>query len=338
MQKVLYEVDPYNRLVVSDTGEDGDLHKFRKVLDGQFKVGADNRLSYHIKAPLSEDEDIPHQVRITGDWSLTGNHELRLTLDKEDRDTFGDEITLQGQILDVTKDSLIFSITTRTDTGGELTYGLTLQGWWRADEKNRLSFYMRRENGAHNILIFNGAWEIDKDHQIIYQYERSVLVKKEREIHTLIFKGHWDIRKKLRVSYLLDANSHSAFDFSSSVGILAEDYIKYEVSVGVAQDAPEPVIRTIVLSGEWRLKKDVGLVFEIEYAGGQICAILFSADAELTGANTILFKLKDSVNNNDLGMTLELSHKLLTGDGEMFLRALASRRELACYAGAAWRF
>ena len=338
MQKIRYEIDPYNRIVIAGLGASNDLPLFRQVLDGQFRTDDFNNLSYIVKSPLSEGENIPHQIALKGEWSLTDGHELRLTLNKAGRNTFGDQITLQGQILDVTKDSLIFSITTRTDTGGELTYGLTLQGWWRADEKNRLSFYMRRENGAHNILIFNGAWEIDKDHQIIYQYERSVLVKKEREIHTLIFKGHWDIRKKLRVSYLLDANSHSAFDFSSSVGILAEDYIKYEVSVGVAQDAPEPVIRTIVLSGEWRLKKDVGLVFEIEYAGGQICAILFSADAELTGANTILFKLKDSVNNNDLGMTLELSHKLLTGDGEMFLRALASRRELACYAGAAWRF
>ena len=52
----------------------------------------------------------------------------------------------------------------------------------------------------------------------------------------------------------------------------------------------------------------------------------------------VSFKLKDSVDNKDLGMTLELSQRILDGDGELFLRALASGRELALYAGAAWRF
>ena len=58
----------------------------------------------------------------------------------------------------------------------------------------------------------------------------------------------------------------------------------------------------------------------------------------MTDKDTISFKLKDSADNRDLGMTLELSQKIFEGDGELFLRALASRRELALYAGAAWRF
>ncbi len=109
MQKVYYEVDPYNRLVIDGTGTESELRKFRKVLDGRFRVDENNVLSYHIKAPLAENEDIPHQVKISGDWSLTDGHELRLTLDKEGRGTFGDQITLQGRILDVDKNSLAFS-------------------------------------------------------------------------------------------------------------------------------------------------------------------------------------------------------------------------------------
>ncbi len=82
MQKARYEVDPYNRLVINEDGAGSGLQKFRRVLDGQFKVGEDNHLSYHIKTPLSEDEKIPHQVKLLGDWSLTDNHELRLALNK----------------------------------------------------------------------------------------------------------------------------------------------------------------------------------------------------------------------------------------------------------------
>ena len=337
MQRARYEVDPYNRLIIGEDGTQGDLRKFREVLDGQFKVDEDNNLSYHIKAPLSEDENIPHQVKLAGDWSLTDNHELRLTLDKEGRETFGDAITLQGRILDVDKNSLLFSITTKTKDGGQSTYILNLQGSWKADENNRLSFYIKKEDGRYDILTFGLAWEIGENHQIIYQYEKAALIRKKKEVHTLIFRGYWDIKDKVRISYLLDATSGSGFDFGSSVGILGENYIKYEVGITLERSS-EPVRRKIVLSGEWRLKKDTGLLFEIEYEDRKICAIGFGADIALTDKNTVSFKLKDGIDNKDLGMTLELSQKILEGDGELFLRALASRRELALYAGAAWRF
>ena len=42
MQKVRYELDPYNRLVLTGTGEKSDLPKFRKVLDGKFKTNENN--------------------------------------------------------------------------------------------------------------------------------------------------------------------------------------------------------------------------------------------------------------------------------------------------------
>ncbi len=335
MQKVRYEVDPYNRLIVNDSGAQGDLEKFRKVLDGRFRIGENNELSYHIKSPASEDESVPNQVRISGNWSLTDNHELQLTLDKEARETFGDAITLQGRILDVDKSSLLFSITTKTDDDVRTTYILDLQGSWKADEFNRLSFYVRRESGEHDILTFNGAWTINKDHQIVYQYEKASLVRKEKETHTLTFKGHWDIKNNARVSYVLDVNSRSAFDFEASIGVPGEDYIKFEVGIGLERRAL-PVRRDVILFGRWKLKRDAGVLFEIKYEDGEVHAITFGADARLTDKDTVEFKLKYSSDDKDTGMTLELSHNILEGDGEMFLRGLASKRELAVYAGMAW--
>ena len=337
MERARYEVDPYNRLVIYEDGTQGDLEKFRQVLDGQFKVDERNNLSYHIKAPLSEDENIPSQVKLTGDWSLTDNHELRLTLDKESRDTFGDEITLQGQILDVDKNSLLFSMMTKTKEGGQSTYVLNIQGSWKADENNRLSFYVRREDGRYDILTFGLAWDMGEDNQIIYQYEKASLIRKKSEVHALIFRGHWDIKDKVRISYILDADTGPAFDFESSVGILEENYIKYNVGIILEREV-EPVRRVIALSGEWKLKKDAGLSFEVEYENGKIYAISFGADITLTDKDMLSFKLKDSIDNKDLGMTIELSQNILCGYGELFLRALASRREVALYAGAAWRF
>ena len=337
MERARYEVDPYNRLIINDDGTESDLQQFRQVLDGQFKVDEYNNLSYHIKAPLSEDENIPNQIKFTGDWSLTDNHELRLTLDKETRETFGDELTLQGQILDVDTNSLLFSVTTKANDGAQSTYVLNLQGSWKADEFNRLSFYVKKEDGRYDILTFGLAWTIDDNNQIIYQYEKASLIRKKSEVQTLIFRGHWDIKDKVRIAYLLDADTDSCFDFESSVGILKEDHIKYEVGIILEREA-DPIRRIIALSGEWKLKKDAGLSFEIEYESGKIYAIGFGADITLTDKNMLSFKLKDSADNKDLGMTLELSQNILEEDGELFLRALASKRELALYAGAAWRF
>ena len=66
--------------------------------------------------------------------------------------------------------------------------------------------------------------------------------------------------------------------------------------------------------------------------------IIFGAEARLTDKDTILFKLKNDIENRDIGINLELSRKIIKGDGEAFIRALKSKRETAVYAGSAWRW
>ena len=337
MQKVRYEIDPYNRLVVVGSGAKSGLSKFRKVLDGKFKLDEANNLAYHVTAPLEEDAGIPNQVRLQGEWSLTDNHELRLTLNKLGRKTLGDQITLQGEILDVNKNSLLFAVTTTTKENKRSTYVLNLEGSWKADENNRLSFHARREKGAYDILTFTGSWEINNNAQIVYQYEKALLIRKKSQTHTLVFKGYWDIKEKLRISYILSADTDSAFTFMATAGVFKENYIKYEAGIAIKRRA-RPLVRTIKLFGGWNLKKDIGLVFEVEYEGGKTKAIVFGANARLTDKDTVLFILKDDIENKDPGVELELSHEIFKGDGKAFLRALASRQELALYAGAAWRW
>ena len=335
MQKVRYEIDPYNRLIASD-GAAG-LSKFRKVLDGEFKADEYGTLSYHIKSPLDECDNIPNQVRLKGAWSLDENHSLRLTLDKSSRDTFGDEITLQGEILDVNENSLLFAITTKKKDNTLSTYVLDLGGSWRADENNKLSFRIKRAAGIYDILTFNGTWDIGRNNQIVYQYQKARLVTKKRQVHTLVFKGYWDIRDRLRLSYVLSGSTDSAFDFTVKTGIFKEGLIKYEVGISLEGRA-RPEVRTIILSGRWNLKKDMGLVFETAYGGSSRRSIVFGADARLTDKDTISFRLKKGEDNKDIGASLELSRKILKGGGEAYLRAMISGKESAIYAGAAWRW
>jgi len=335
--KVHYEVDPYNRLILDrpDSKYSG-LPRFRKAIDGRFSLDRSNDLIYQVKAPVSEGENIPHQIKLKGDWSLTDGHKLRFTLNKFGRQTLGDQLMLEGGVLDTGGNSLLFAVTTTSKLGTRTTYVLELGGVWKADMRNRLTFHVRRESGRYDILKFNGAWEINKRNKIVYRYESARLSTKLRRVHTLEFDGYWDIKDRYRVSYLLGAGSGSSFEFKTSAGIFREDYIKYEAGIALAGYA-RPVERAITLFGRWFLKKDIGVVFELKHMDKKTREIVFGADLKATGSNTVSVRLKSS-DDKDMGATLELSRKIFSGEGEILLRALASGTERAIYAGAAWRW
>jgi len=334
MEKVRYETDPHNRLVIKKTGKKTRLTRFRRVLDGRFKVANDNTLTYHIKAPVPEDIKAPYQVKLRGNWSLTKNHDLRLTLDKWRRQTFGDQLTLQGDIIDVNKNSLLFAVTTRDKDGAQSIYALKLQGSWQADKDNRFTFRVKKWRGKEDILAFDGIWEIGKNYQLIYQYQKEHLARKLKRTHTLTFKGYWDIKDKARISYVIDGSTGSVFNFKTSLGIFKDNYIKYELGIGLSRK-PKPIKRTIILFGTWKIKKTLGLVFEVERGNRRIQTIAFGAEAKLTDKDTALFKLKNNI-NREIGAELELSHKVLKGDGQAFLRLLKSKRESAILVGVGW--
>ncbi len=328
MAKVRYEIDPHNRLIVEETEKKTGVKRFRKVIDGRFKIGIDDTLTYHIKAPSRYDLDTPHQIKLRGKWSLDKNHDLRFTLDKWRRQTFGDQLTLKGDIADASKNSLLFAVTTRTKDNVRSVYTLKLKGAWQADEYNRLTFRVNKKGGRDDTLSFEGKWKVNKKHEIVYQYQKTQLKRKIKEIHTLIFKGCWEIKEKARLSYIIDKNSNSIFNFKTKLGIFKDRYIKYELGMGLSP---------IILFGKWKIKKDKGLLFEIEYGDKKVRAITFGAEAKLTDRDTISFKLKNDL-NKDIGINLKLSRRMLKGDGEAFLRLLKSKRESAVFIGAGKRW
>ena len=332
MGKIKFEFDPHNRLTVKSTA----LRGVRQVLDGQFKISGHNTLTYHVKAPVPADIKAPHQVKLKGTWSLTEDHQLRLTLDKWKRQTFGEQITLQGEILDVRKNSLLFAVTTRTKDDMPSTYILELGGSWQADEHNRLTFRVNKGNGRYDCLTFDGTWQIDENYQITYSYQKERLVRKDKEVHTLNFKGYWDIRDKARLSYVIDSNTDSRFDFNTSIGVFKDDYIKYELGIGLSRKK-SPLRRVITFLGRWRIKKNVGLVFEVRQEKRKVQEIVLGAEAKLTDRTSVLFNLRTSL-NKEIGAELELSRDIFDGDGQVFLRLLKSRQESTILAGAGWRW
>ncbi|MBU1044193.1 MAG: hypothetical protein KJ915_07330 [Candidatus Omnitrophica bacterium] len=328
--KISYEIDPFNRLIINNSSKQSNLSRFRQVLDGRFKINDDNSISYLVKSPMPNDQEMPYQVKLEGKWVLDKDHNLCISLNKLGRETLGDKLTLKGEIIDTSKNSLAFSLTTHTKDNMQSIYILQLKGAWQADKNNRLTFRIQKEDGSCDFLTFKGTWDINKQHQIIYKYEKSQLITKKKTIHTLIFQGYWNIKDKGRLSYVLDLQSDSVFNFKTSAAVFKDKYIKYELGIGLAKN---PEARTITLCGKWNIKKDIGLVFEVEYENGNIQAITFGAEAKLSARDSISFELKNDQDKN-ISAQLQLSRKILDGDGLSFLRLLKSEQDTAVTIGA----
>ncbi len=209
---------------------------------------------------------------------------------------------------------------------------MRLSGSWQADEYNRLTFNVEREKGNADCLTFEGIGQVNKQNQVVYSYQREGLKRKEKITRTISFKGYWDIFDKYRISYVLNDKLGSQFDFKISAGNYFRGMLVYTVGIGGI-----PKSKVITLFGKWQVDKKLGLLFEMEYERGRSKSISFGADIKLGEGYDLCLQLKNSA-NRDLGVELKLSRKILEGQGEAFIRALASKREVALIAGAGFRW
>jgi len=110
-EKITYTVDPHNRLVAKKTGKASGVKGHRQVLDGRFKIGKDNSLTYHVKK--SSRTDTPQQVKLSGRYSLERDRDLVLTLNKWSNQVEGNKLIIKGQLLDAKEDEVSFIVGTR---------------------------------------------------------------------------------------------------------------------------------------------------------------------------------------------------------------------------------
>ncbi len=328
--KIRYEVDPHNRLILKKTGKKSEVSGFRAVLDGKFEIGEDNTLIYHVKK--SQGIDTPQQVKLRGKWALDDEHNLVLTLDKWANQIAGNKLTLESELIDTKDNMLIFSLSSKDSEGNDHIYIVNLGGRWQADEYNRLTFNVEKESGPSDRITLQGGWEVNNQNEIIYTYEKRIRAKRKKIIQTITFKGYWDIIGKNRLIYVLNKEINSGFDFQVSVGKPAERGLQYELGVGAA-----PSKKTITLFGNWKVDKNLGLLFEMPYAEGQIRSIVLGGWAKLDKNSRLEVRLENKI-GEDLGIDVKLSRDILEGQGEAFIQALSSRKEVSIVAGLGFRW
>ncbi|MBU3912209.1 MAG: hypothetical protein KKD90_06465 [Candidatus Omnitrophica bacterium] len=329
-EKIIYETDPHNKLIAKKTGKASGVTGYRQVLDGQFKTGKGNSLAYHVKK--SSHYDIPQQVKLFGRYSLDRDRNLVFTLNKWNNQVEGNKLIIKGQLLDAKDDELSFTVGTRDSLGNAAIHILKLSGAWQADKNNRLSFNVTREKGSVDNLLLEGAWKVNGNNEIVYAYTKTRLKTKEKITNALTFKGYWDITEKCRISYVLNKEIDSRFDFKVGFIRPTKSSLEYKISVGAKH-----ATKTLSLCGKWKLSKRSELLFEIPYEGGEIQGIAFGANCRLNENNTINLKLKNR-RGEDLGISLRLSRKILKDQGEIFMQALREEKELSLLTGIGFRW
>jgi len=272
------------------------------VVDGDFKVGSGNSLSYHIKR--SDNIDTPQEIKFSGGWSIGKNHDLAFTLDKWNNQCEGNKLILKSVLAGANKDELAFTLGTRDVSGGRRVYILKLNGAWQADKYNRLAFNVERDSGAKDELVLRGKWEIGRQNEIIYTASRARLKTKDRIENTITLQGHWDISAKNRLSYALNNDGGPRLDFKATFERAENRALRYGLSIGYGVRR-----KTISLFGKWKVNKDTELFYEIANAGG-----------------------------DNIKVKAELSRTFLKGRGEAFIKGLVSRKEAAVIGGIGFRW
>ena len=223
---------------------------------------------------------------------------------------------------------IIETIQTESLTGRQCLRILKLKGTWHANDYNELCFEVTARKGPPETYTFKGSWKLNKNQQIEYTSEDG------RDI--LTFKGYWDISSANRLAYILEGSSTSRFEFKvqleSPVIYPKKGQIRYRIGVGIYQSRSIVTKQVLILYGEWKFGRNLGLTFQMDYGQGKIRAIEFGAEVTFD-RNKVNFALKNEL-DEPLGATITMTHKFLEHlDAEVFVRLKSRQKEQGIESG-----
>ena len=139
------------------------------------------------------------------------------------------------------------------------------------------------------------------------------------------------------MTYIFKHSLDSKFDFRVQIETPTiypqKGVIKYRLGVGIREDSPTKE-KLISLYGVWKLSRQLGLIFQMDYGKFEVKQIEFSVDISVNQRNEIVFSLKDK-SGEYLGLDVAFTHRFLSKlDAEAFLRVKEIlKREPAIEAG-----
>jgi len=313
-----YSIDPANRLVIIQ-------NKKKIIAEGDFDIDAKNRLVYWLNEPVAwkRKYGLGRQVTFEGNWRLNSDHDLEFSVGSGPAQAGESRLRLKAEMISAGNNELVFEIQSRDRNGNSHIRIIRLGGAWQADERNRLTFVVCKNDP--DTLTLEGAWQINKDQEIVYKYEKAG----KAGVQTFVFEGAWDINAENRLSYVLSGGTGSRFDFHVQAGSPSiypqQGKIKYALGVGLKNEGV-PRLKVIYLYGKWKINRSGGLSFELDYGRGRLQAIEFGAQVNLNKKNNIIFALNNK-KGESLGVSVTFSRRFLKKlDAEAFVRLETGKR------------
>jgi hypothetical protein len=324
-----YNIDSSNRLVISK--------KSGKIIPKtRFSTDKNNDLICRINEPLSwrRKYDLPSKIKFEGKWKLDPAHDLLLNLTEKAGFKQG-YFLLNGQLISCEADMFVFEIKSVDVNGQSHIQILKLSGLWKTDDKGRICFSVNKK-GSPDTLTFQGDWQINKNQQLTYTYEKTDLKTKEKKTFSVTFLGFWEISDRNKLTYILSRSLDSRFDFRVQLETPnlqpKKGTIKYRLGTGVRQRSLKGP-KIICLYGAWRFSRKLGIVFDMEYEKGKVRSQDFGAELDFVRNNKIVFDLKDS-QGDKLGISVVYSHQFFKQqDAQFFLKLKKMREDSVIEAG-----
>jgi len=231
--------------------------------------------------------------------------------------------TFRKRFIAAESDTLVIeTIQTISKTKRQKLRLLKLKGTWRANEYNELVFEAAARRGSPEKYTFKGTWKINKNQQIEYNCGEGPDV--------LTFKGHWNISSANKLVYIIEGSSTSRFEFKVQLESPSlypkKGEIRYRIGISIRQSRLTAPGQVIILYGEWKFGRNLGLTFQMDYGQGRIKEIEFGASVSF-GPNKVIFVLNNEF-GEPLGITLTMTHKFLESlDAKAFLRLKSRQKE-----------
>ena len=332
--KYRYSVDNKNKLLIRPPKQ-----KVAIPVRGRFSIDKNNRLICWLNEPAAWRRiyNLPAKVSFIGNWKLNSNYDLELELDETKSQYKRDRLILKGEIISTDRDALAFEMIGQ-DKGGLIHIQLLkLTGSWQADEFNRIIFRIKKK-ASPDVITLEGSWQINKNQQVTYNYEKTSLKTKTRISRVLTFEGFWEINSDNRLAYILSQSTKSYFDFRVQLEspnlYPKEGLIKYRIGIGLKKDKPSQM-KTVSLYGSWKFSRKAGLTFQMDHGKGGFADIEFGANIYLNKKDEIIFFLTDK-KKETLGLNITFTHNFLkNSDAETFfrLKGLLDKKETVIETG-----
>lgn len=255
-----YALDARNRLLI----------KTRKSVlypRGRFSVDQRNRLVYWLnETPAWRKEyRLPSKIVWQGRWQLKPDGVLELAVDEPDQRVRKQVLGLRCRLVSAENNKLVFSLKSEESAARRCFSLLQFQGSWGCDEANRLQFYLSRRSDSS--LVFHAGWTLNSNQQLLVRMESVERVRGRRIVSEAEVSGFWQVCSRTRVRYIFCAGSSQTIDFrvqlESATLRPVRGAIKFRLGTGMR--ASTRAGRTLVLFGDWKFSRGIGLEFDIVY-------------------------------------------------------------------------